>query len=257
MAAGIPGTLGVAVPTMTDDGRLTVATRPHYNDKDWPDFWADRGDDLGAVPPNRMVSMGQDMRVAASAEGDQEIVFRFCEPIQVRGGHAWLLTPFNKSDFASVELFTAATPVAVNSEGNGNCNLVPTGAGFNIIVPAAGDGFYDLDLDAKIGNSNVHQAAIVPAPAGDGFYDYDSDTNVISPNTNSPKDGGYNLYDQEIKLQRFLNHVRIREEMTEFLGQEAKVVLPHWSWRVILHHGPGTHESEICFRLVMYRQTSY
>jgi hypothetical protein len=101
----------------------------------------------------------------------------------------------------------------------------------------------------------VHQASIVPASAGNGFFDYDLDTNVITPNES--QEGGYNLYDAEIRLQRFLNHVRIREELTSFMGQEAKLVLPHWSWRVILHHGAGSHNVELCFRLMMYRQTSY
>jgi len=252
---GIPGTDGLVIPELTDDGRTTTVTRPHKNDKDWPDFWADRGDDLSATPPASGISMGTPMYVSGDTPGDgTSITFRFREPVQVRGGEAWLLTDFNKDDYASVELFASATPVVANGGGTGNCNLVPVGP-YQLIVPAAGNGAHDIDLNAKVGTSSVHQASLVPASAGDGFFDYDEDTNEITMNVTQT--GGYNLFNSEIILQRFLNHVRIRQEKDSFMGLEAKTVMPHWSWRVILHHGgPGTRMVEICFRLLMYRENS-
>lgn len=250
---GIPGTDGIVLPELTEDGRTTVVTRPHKNDKDWPDFWADRGDDLNATPPASGISLGTPMYVHGDTSGDHSIEFRFKEPVQVRGGEAWLLTNFNKEDYASVELFASETAVVSNA-GAGNCNLVPVGP-YQLIVPAAGNGAYDVDLDSKVGTSSVHQASLVPASAGDGFFDYDEETNVIA--LNATQTGGYNLFNSEIILQRFLNHVRIRQEKDTFLGFEAKTVMPHWSWRVILHHGgPGTRSVEICFRLLMYRENS-
>ena len=250
----VPGSRGLVIPTTTSDGRLTVVTRPHYNDKDWPDYWADRGDDMDAVAPSSGISLGTPMYVSGSTPGDHNITFRFREPVQVRGGESWLLTEFNKDDYASVEIFASETPVAATGGGSGNCNLVPVGP-YQLIVPAAGNGAYDVDLDAKVGTSDVHQASLVPASGGDGFFDYDEETNTIAPNVTQT--GGYNLFNSELVLQRFLNHVRIRQEKDSFMGYEAKVVMPHWSWRVILHHGGGDRSVEICFRLLMYREHSF
>lgn len=246
---GVPGVTGLLLPSLTDDGRLSTTVRPQRNTLDWPEYWSDKGDDL----ETNTIAAGQNMYVSGSTEGDHSILIRFNEPIQVHGGEAWLTTTFNKDDFFSVELFAGASPVDLMPSGYGNCNLVPIGGDAHLVVPSE-TGTHLVDLDTKIGTSSVHQVSPVPA-GGTGYWNYDTDTNEITPST--PGEGDYNLFDVEIPMQKFLNHVRIREDLSQFLGADAKLVLPHWTWRVTLHHPAGTREVGCCFRLVLYREHSF
>jgi len=78
---------------------------------------------------------------------------------------------FGGEDEVSIYIkFPATTDFSENGGGTGNCNLYPIGGPYNAIVPAAGDGGYDVDLDKA-----------VPVPDSSGVWVVNEKTGVIQP----------------------------------------------------------------------------
>lgn len=131
-------------------------------------------------------------------------------------------------DYVAFKVFAPASTVSSNP-GSGNCNLVATGLGFNVIVPAAGDGSHDLT-----------SAIPVPATGEDGYWDWDlPDTgsgNVTASVT--PGAAQYQLYDAPLDLVRWVRKLPLIGDGSETLHPETKArrLLPHWRMKVELHN---------------------
>lgn len=159
-----------------------------------------RGDDLTPTPPSSGRGEGTKIYLAWDAsdgeEATKEAVLDWMEPVELHDGHM----NFDPTKWGFIDEWSflvrlpANTPV-VNGGGTGNCNLVEipgTGGTMHIIVPAAGDGGHDIDLDTA-----------VPAPCGndeDGYWNIaDKWAEVIAPNAGAVK-GSWNLYDFQIDM---------------------------------------------------------
>lgn len=167
----------------TNDGREIVVMSPSTEGlKTWF-FGAGDGDDRGG---------GTRIRLAWTAEearGVKTVDIQFSEPVEVHDGQAVFSPAANWSPDDIVNLFAVlpATTTTPNGGGTGNCNRVPTGLGYDIIVPAAGNGAHDIVTPVP-----------VPAEARDGHWECDYGTGVVTP---SPLPGAAPYYMLGVELQ--------------------------------------------------------
>lgn len=126
-------------------------------------------------------------------------------------------------DYIAIEVNAPATTLTPNI-GAGDCNKVDTGQGFNIIVPAAGDGSDDVNVFVP-----------VPATNDDGHWDWDTpDTGLGAITPNATQTGKYNLYDAQLPLVRWVPKLGMLGDGIEHLHPETKArrVLPQWKFKV-------------------------
>ena len=153
------------------------------------------GDDVGS-PPGR--GEGPRFRVdfeAAEVPATKTIEFQFSEPIEVHDGQIQWTDPANwgPDDDFSLGVRCPATGAIANGGGTGNANKVPSGIpGVNILVPAAGDGAWDVDLAKAVPVS-------IKTDTNDdtGFWDVVYNTGEIKPSA-TPGAARWHLLDQEV-----------------------------------------------------------
>jgi hypothetical protein len=154
-----------------------------------------RGDDLNPTPPSSGRGEGQKIYLSWDGSEDEEatkeVVLDWMESIELHDGHMnFDPTKWGFADEWSFFVRLPANTPEVNEGGTGNCNLIAipgTEDTMHIIVPAAGDGTHDIDLEEAI-----------PAPCGndeDGYWDIeDVWHDEVTPNA-EPVKGTWNLYD--------------------------------------------------------------
>lgn len=159
-----------------------------------------RGDDKNPTPPSSGRGEGQKIYLAWTGEQGEaaykEAVLEWIEPVELHDGHMnWDPSNWGFADEWSFLVRLPANEPDENESTEGNCNLVEipgTGGTMHIIVPAAGDGTHDIDLDTAI-----------PAPCGaeeDGYWSIaDKWAEVIAPNSGAVK-GTWNLFDFQIDM---------------------------------------------------------
>jgi hypothetical protein len=179
---------------------------------------------------------GQAFAVESEAAGEVATEFNFKDWVYLAsGGLMWQGAQFG--DWVNFEFYAPATVVTPNGTQTGNCNLVDPGIGAAIlIVPANGDGSYDVDLS---------QAKPVPAYGADGASngywewtepDVGSGAVSVSP---SPGAGGWHLYAAAIPLVKFINRLHLLGAGAMDMNPPAiksKKMLPHWKGKVTLHN---------------------
>jgi len=159
------------------DGRSVVAAYPAYMGTQTQ--FTSRGDDIATGTPNVGPRLEFDFDGVAPPPQSRSISVQFVQPVQLADGAAIFSGAWNARDTLSFEVLIDANTVVPNATNTGNCNLVPAG-GYNVIVPAAGNGAYDIDLaTAKplIPNIdggtnpwwvNLYTGVISPSARGDG-----------------------------------------------------------------------------------------
>lgn len=138
-----------------------------------------------------IVGAGDDLETGVRGGGDQFILdfedgylpqtkiidFEFTENLEIHDGQLSWEPPekWSRLDKFSLGVYIPPTPTTFNPLGTGNCNIINE-QGISgqldsyIIIPAAGDGYYDLDLDEAI-----------PVPAtGAGFWNCDYDSGDVT-----------------------------------------------------------------------------
>lgn len=171
------------------------------------------------------VGNGIEFKTSSETEGNTLVEFSFLDWILIAGG-AILSNGAQFGDWASMEVYCPATPVTPNGGGTGNCNVVD-----GVIVPAAGDGAYDV---------NLGQANPVLTPLRDGFWEWDfPNTGKGNVTLGNPGEAGSHLIAADYPLARFINKVPIFcSSHLEFTipAIEPKIMLPHWKGKVTVHN---------------------
>lgn len=151
-----------------------------------------RGDDKNPTPPASGRGAGEKLYLAFEGPGEKEIDLDLMEPWELHDGSVYWRGDWGFHDEWYLSVRIPASTVAANAGGTGDCNMVEipgTGGTMHIIVPAAGDGAYDL-TDA------------VPVPAGkeeDSFWSLDRTTEELSPLA-VPEKSQWNLYDFQAEM---------------------------------------------------------
>jgi hypothetical protein len=185
--------------------------------------------------------------------GTASMDFSFQDGIFLAGGHLmWVGGGYGS--WVKMEARAPAT-VVTDAAGNGNANAVSTPYGFNIIVPAAGDGGKNLGT------------TLVPVPANDdetnamsGFWDYSDPwigKGTVSPG--EPQKAKYNLFDAELELGHFADlHLVLDAGMREFIVENIKPkwILPEWFFRVTVYNADAGKTLKVGWDLAIARRKS-
>ena len=153
--------LTIKPPTPKEpDGRINIVNAPmSHGMSTW---WTGRGDDMNPTPPASGRGQGAEMNFDFTGASDETVTLDFNSYVEIYDGEGVWSPVANWSihDRFWVSCYIPKNEdlCIVNAQNEGNCNVVDTGQGFSIIVPApGGDGAYDIDLTKAR-----------PAPAGDG-----------------------------------------------------------------------------------------
>lgn len=244
------------IKTISNKGRSTADDRQEVALTVMPSnhraCFISRGDDID----NGIRGAGPRFLMTATGATGTTAIFQVADPIDLVGGVVWC-EGAHLGDTCRMEVFAPATPVTPVS-GTGNCNVV-----YGKIIPADGDGDYQVDLTAAI-NSNMNgtnplkprlvtQATPVPAFSADGltpngYYEYDETTGQVYE-SKEPGSGTYNLYAVELTMIRYITDWPMYEGAGKVSKQEFKVtqkgghLIPHWKYRCSITwantHSPG------------------
>jgi hypothetical protein len=178
---------------------------------------------------------GAQFNIVSDQIETKELEFGFNDWVYLAGGSCkW--KDGVVGDSVCFKLIAPATPITAAPQNDGNCNLVS-----GILVPAAGNGAYNVDLT---------QAVLVPALAaatGDyegnpnGYWDWDepqTGRGTITPST-TPGSAKWHLVPAAIDLARFICKLQLMGTESVDLMLPAikpKKILPHWKLKVVLHN---------------------
>ncbi len=127
--------------------------------------------------------------VSAEIPATKTVDYPFIENIEIHDGQvSWEpVANWNSDDTFSLGVHIDSTVATVNGTNEGNCNLVDSGQGYNVIVPAAGDGTHDVVL-----------ADVCPVPAqGAGYWDAHYETGAVTASA-TPGAANFHLLDVPI-----------------------------------------------------------
>lgn len=208
----------------TSDGKQIFMTAKFRGDLD--PYFAGAGDDPNASPGR---GEGQAFIEGwASSPGsadDKTFEFGFNDWIYIAGGDIYWIDGL-PGDHVSFSMYCPASTVTPNP-GAGNCNIVE-----GVIVPAAGDGAYDLN------EAN-------PLPAYDsngdrnGYWDWDEpDEGRGTVTANATGTGNVNLIAADYQLVRWVTKIQLIGSGQLVLVPETKSrkVYPHWRFKLDLHN---------------------
>jgi len=192
------------------------------------------------------------MKTDGTANNEEVLEGRFITWVYIVGGRL-VVFDGNYDDWLSLAIVSpASVPEDRTGTSDGNANKVSVGP-FNIILPAAGDGDWNVDGSAlEVGEIN-QSLSPVPAftAAGDpnGWWNWDPTASPsLTPNLTGT--GAYNLFDAEIILGRQANRYPLSNgDVTPAASIKAKKILPHWLWRFTLKRGASLGAAKVAIRL--------
>lgn len=183
---------------------------------------------------------GGPFALSSDTAGDSTLEWSYLDWVLIAGG-GLSFSGAAIGDYATMEIYAPATAVTPSGGGTGNCNLVDPGVGAAIlIVPAAGNGAYDVDL-----------SDCSPVPAWNtvtgvcsGFFEWDKpNTGKGTISVGTPQAAHFNLFAVNIPLIRFANKLPLLGEgVLDFNipAVEPKVIMPHWKGKVTMHNSGHT-----------------
>lgn len=159
--------------------------------------------------------------------------FSFVEPVHIHDGELnWGPDGYwNYKDHFSIGVRFSATEVT-ETPGSGNCNLVSiiTGqpvtesVGMEIIIPAAGDGYFTVDLSV---------ACPIRITAKTGYWDVEENTGAISASS-KPGAACFDLYTFAPLDAWLMKHVATANSRRIMEPDVYRTEMIHPSWKVIL-----------------------
>lgn len=216
---------GIKTDTLKEkDGRMNVTPTPVGFG--WLTWFTGAGD--SAVSGR---GEGQKMVVNIDDGYDYgEVKISFNEPVHVHDGQIYWGADgaFDVGDTFSVGVDIHAT-TAEAVDGYGNANKVDSGLGFNLFVPANGDGYWNIDLSTADNVSPITVYGVQPT----GFWDVDEETGLVRA-ADTPGAGGFNLADTAMPRAYFMKNVPMGHPLRVFDIDVYKTEFVHQSWDVVL-----------------------
>jgi hypothetical protein len=167
-------------PRDPQDGKTTVVISPAT--EGWNTWLMGAADDASPTPPATGRGTGAKFVMDFAGPGSNTEDYTFLEELEIHDGQINWSNPqgdWTHEDTFSIGVCVPANNVVANGSSEGNCNVVDAqgnpgapDATHYIIVPAAGDGAYDVDL-----------AAATPARSdgsNTGYWDCTYDGGVVS-----------------------------------------------------------------------------
>lgn len=213
-----------------NDGRVNVTPTPVG--WGWLTWFSGKGDDLNPIYPSSGRGEGESMSLTVDSDSDGYIEIKFKEPIHIHDGQVYWDENFDHTDHFSVGMKCPATTVTEASE-NGNCNLIPTGLGYNMIVPALEN---NGDYNVNLGSSDSDVGDVVPIMISgsypNGYWDINYDTGKLRP-ADVENAGSFNLYDIELPEMFFIKNIPMGNPQKIFDIDVYKTQYFHQSWSLV------------------------
>lgn len=173
---------------------------------------------------------GNQFMIQSDTAGDSTVEWYFKDVVSMAGGSiTW--EGGQAGDYASMEGYAPATAVTPNGGGTGNCNVVN-----GLIVPAAGNGAYDVNLANAVPLPAVNEEGVKS-----GYWDYTDPwigAGTFTPAA-TPGQGTVNLVAAQILLARFVNKLQLLGSHNTNLVIPAikpKFFWPQWKLKVTCHN---------------------
>lgn len=127
-------------------------------------WWTGAGDNLSPAGPTSGRGDGDQMKLSFTEPATKTRILALHDYAEIFDGEAWWTGTWTNDDRWSIYVFIPKNQSHTEDRTgtlDGNCNVVDTGQGFSILVPApGGDGAYEVDL-----------AKVSPLPAaGSGMH---------------------------------------------------------------------------------------
>lgn len=195
------------LPTAEDGIPINTSDAPHECDRkpvmvnspatEGTYTWlTSRGDNLSPTPPASGRGDGPQLLLNFTGPGTDEVEVQFCEPVELHDGHVSWKGDWGFEDCWTLSVRMPATVATPNVGNTGNCNLVDTGMGFNVVVPAAGDGAYDIDYNQAVPIPDGYSAK---TGEGTGYWNVvEHWSEEVTPNAEGK--GAYNFYDIPLEM---------------------------------------------------------
>jgi len=182
------------------------------------------GDNFSPTPPDTGRGSGDQILILTSDSNDPDYLYskevQFLEPVEIHDGQVcWRpVESFEAEDRFSLCARVPATQVTPG--GLKNCVLVPTGYGFNAVVP----------MQPGSGTHEVNLATAGPLPNHDktGYWDVEYNTGAVSPSA-TPGEAAWNLFDAEL-LVYFIKNVSMANPLGVFDIDVYKTEYFHQNW---------------------------
>jgi len=227
-----------AIEQRNREGRLV--TQPVTLAANQWHYWHSIGDTASTL------RAGEQFKLTRSTAGDSDVSWQYRDPVWMAGGELTYQGAV-LGDHVSFCVYAPATPVTASDGGNtGNCNVYD-----GVIVPAAGNGAYNVDLD------DCHP---VPTPAQDGYWDYALPATMKFGGTTTlsatPGAASYHLIAARFDLTRF-----VAKELLLGAGRtvyepsniNASLCLPEWRFECVIHNEGGGHQFDAVWRVLVSR----
>lgn len=187
--------------------------------------------------------------------GDAEFTVDFLDGIYLAGGHIeW--EGGSAGSTVKMELQAPASTVSNPvPAGTGNCDLVATGYGFNIIMPAApGTGAKQIAVPSPVPSTDDETNAQT------GYWNYSEPWvgkgTVVA---GAPGASKYNLFDAPLKLAHFCTLHLMRDSGARDMIAPAikpKWILPEWKLKVSIHNADANKTLKLVWDLLVARRKS-
>lgn len=169
--------------------------------------------------------------------------WQFNDWVELGGGGMWYKNAVF-GDYIAFRLYAPATEVVANA-GAGNCNIVS-----NVLVPAAGNGSHDVDLET----SDKFVPLIVP---GTGYWNWDYPDTGRGECTAAPSgNGNCNLLNIDYPIHTYVADVPLlgdNELNVTFPGVDPTRFLPQWKMGVRLYNNGGGHNIQLVWEMEIAR----
>lgn len=213
---------GLLLEAREQDGKGVVVNSPAT--EGWRAWITGAGDDLDPTPPASGRGEGTKLRLSFTGAETKSVSIQFTEPVELHDGQLFYTPVINwtMDDRWDFKIELPATIVTPNGLNAGNCNLIPQ-TGYNIIIPAAGDGTHDVVLT---------DAVPIPTDSSNGFWDVVYNTGEITPSA-TPGSAKWFLFDVPLNSW-FLKNMPMGHPLGVFDSDIYKTEYCHQSWLLTL-----------------------
>ncbi len=190
---------------------------------------------------------GDQFLMTATSSGDTTLEFGFNDWIYLAGGYMHWENAV-AGDWVSMKLKAPATSVTAAPSNDGNCNVVNS----VVIVPAAGNGAYNVDLTTAVPIPAQATATGDEEGPPNGYWDWDepqTGKGTITASA-SPGTSKWQLLTVAVDLTRFVSKLQIygdRELDVTIPAIKPKKILPQWKLQVDLHNSTNKTLSPLSF----------
>ena len=169
----------------------------------------------------------------------------FNDWVELGGGGMWYKGA-EFGDHVSFQLLAPATDIVPNGSNQGNCNVHPE---LGILIPAANDGVYDVDLETA--------DKFVPLLSADGLWTWSYPDTGLGSCAPADADGGNcHLVPTEVAVHTYVSEVGIigdNQLNVTFPGIDPTRIPPQWKMRCRVYNTDGQHTIQLVWELEVGR----